>query len=201
MLLASVAGAMTRGKGNAMRTLKIGDVTITSIIERDGRGGSQRTCFPPMIRTWVVVTWRRWIARCTNPASNRMVITYQTFVVRTPHHTILVDTCTGGGQGLSRADGFSEAALARWVESRGAEVRGYRLRFLHASAHRSTCGWNTVLRNGRWVPTFPKAKYIFHKREYAALGGGHGARGPATRRCLAFRLRADRRGGPGAAGR
>jgi len=29
-------------------------------------------------------------------------------------------------------------------------------------------GWNTVLRNGRWVPTFPKAKYIFHKREYAA---------------------------------
>jgi hypothetical protein len=35
MLLASVA-AMTRGKGNAMRTLKIGDVTITSIIERDG---------------------------------------------------------------------------------------------------------------------------------------------------------------------
>jgi len=25
-----------------------------------------------------------------------------------------------------------------------------------------------VLRDGRWVPTFPKAKYIFHKGEYAA---------------------------------
>ena len=24
-----------------------------------------------------------------------------------------------------------------------------------------------MLRNGRWVPTFPKAKYIFHKGEYA----------------------------------
>ena len=34
--------------------------------------------------------------------------------------------------------------------------------------HIDHCGWNTVLRNGRWVPTFPKAKYIFHKREYAA---------------------------------
>ena len=22
--------------------------------------------------------------------------------------------------------------------------------------------------DGRWVPTFPKAKYVFHKREYAA---------------------------------
>ena len=34
--------------------------------------------------------------------------------------------------------------------------------------HIDHCGWNTVLRDGRWVPTFPKAKYIFHKREYAA---------------------------------
>jgi glyoxylase-like metal-dependent hydrolase (beta-lactamase superfamily II) len=34
--------------------------------------------------------------------------------------------------------------------------------------HIDHCGWNTVLRDGRWVPTFPKAKYVFHKREYAA---------------------------------
>src|SRR6202008_4428875 len=34
--------------------------------------------------------------------------------------------------------------------------------------HIDHCGWNTVLRDGSWVPTFPKAKYIFHKGEYAA---------------------------------
>ena len=34
--------------------------------------------------------------------------------------------------------------------------------------HIDHTGWNTMLRNGRWVPTFPKAKYIFHKGEYAA---------------------------------
>ncbi len=33
--------------------------------------------------------------------------------------------------------------------------------------HIDHCGWNTVLRDGRWVPTFPNAKYVFHKREYA----------------------------------
>jgi hypothetical protein len=32
-------------------------------------------------------------------ASDCTVITYQTFVVRTPHHTILVDTCTGEDKG------------------------------------------------------------------------------------------------------
>jgi glyoxylase-like metal-dependent hydrolase (beta-lactamase superfamily II) len=34
--------------------------------------------------------------------------------------------------------------------------------------HIDHSGWNTVLRDGRWVPTFPRAKYVFHKREYAA---------------------------------
>jgi len=28
-------------------------------------------------------------------------------------------------------------------------------------------GWNTRLDNGRWVPTFPKAKYLFSDRELA----------------------------------
>ena len=30
--------------------------------------------------------------------------------------------------------------------------------------HIDHCGWNTLLRNGRWVPTFPKAKYAGRKR-------------------------------------
>jgi glyoxylase-like metal-dependent hydrolase (beta-lactamase superfamily II) len=30
--------------------------------------------------------------------------------------------------------------------------------------HIDHCGWNTVLRNGSWVLTFPRAKYVFHKR-------------------------------------
>src|SRR6202007_1697600 len=34
--------------------------------------------------------------------------------------------------------------------------------------HIDHTGWNTTLRDGRWVPTFPNAKYIFHKREYEA---------------------------------
>ena len=33
--------------------------------------------------------------------------------------------------------------------------------------HIDHTGWNTTLRDGRWVPTFPNAKYIFHKGEYA----------------------------------
>ena len=33
--------------------------------------------------------------------------------------------------------------------------------------HVDHVGWNTKLENGRWVPTFPKAKYVFSDRELA----------------------------------
>ncbi|MCP3974567.1 MAG: MBL fold metallo-hydrolase, partial [bacterium] len=32
--------------------------------------------------------------------------------------------------------------------------------------HVDHVGWNTRLLDGRWVPTFPNAKYLFHKTEY-----------------------------------
>ena len=120
----------------SMRTLKIGDVTITSIIERDGPWRQPEDMFP----AYDPDLGRRYLAEMDpevyDPASNRMVITYQTFVVRTPHHTILVDTCTGEDKGYPGADGFPEAALAGRLQRRGAEVRRHRLRVLHASAHR-----------------------------------------------------------------
>ncbi len=32
--------------------------------------------------------------------------------------------------------------------------------------HTDHTGWNTKLEDGRWVPTFPNARYIFSKKEY-----------------------------------
>ena len=67
-----------------MRTLKIGDVTITSIIERDGPWRRPEDMFP----AYDPDVGRRHLAELDpvvfDPASGRMVIPYQTFVVRTP---------------------------------------------------------------------------------------------------------------------
>ena len=32
--------------------------------------------------------------------------------------------------------------------------------------HVDHVGWNTRMENGRWVPTFPKARYVFAKQEF-----------------------------------
>ncbi len=182
-----------------MRSLRIGDVTITSIIERDGPWRQPEDMFP----AYDPDLGRRYLAEMDrevyDPASNRMVITYQTFVVRTPHHTILVDTCTGEDKGYPAPMDFPKQPWLDGFRAEGLKFEDIDYVFC-THLHIDHCGWNTVLRNGRWVPTFPKAKYIFHKREYAAWEEATSARRSTAWRCLAIQLRADRRGGPGSAG-
>jgi glyoxylase-like metal-dependent hydrolase (beta-lactamase superfamily II) len=150
-----------------MHTLEIGDVTITSIVERDGPWRRPQEMFPaydPEIGKRHLAELEPFIF---DPASGRLVITYQSFVVRMPKHTILVDTCTGEDKGYPPPMDFSKAP---WLD--GFHAAGLRFTDIDyvfcTHLHVDHCGWNTVLRDGRWVPTFPNAKYIFHKREYDA---------------------------------
>jgi len=150
-----------------MKQIQIGDATITSIIERDGPWRRPQDFFPKYDRDVAYRHFAEMPDFVFDKASDRMVITYQTFVVRTPHHTILVDTCTGEDKGHPPPFDFPKQ---RWLD----EFNASGLRFedidyvFCTHLHIDHCGWNTRLVNGRWVPTFPKAKYIFHKREYAA---------------------------------
>ena len=32
--------------------------------------------------------------------------------------------------------------------------------------HVDHVGWNTMLRDGKWVPTFPQARYLISRAEY-----------------------------------
>ena len=150
-----------------MRGLAIGDVTVTSIVERDGPWRRPEDMFPD----YDPELGKRHIAELEpgvfDQASGKMVITYQTFVVRTPRHTILVDTCTGEDKGYAAPMDFPKAP---WLEGfRAAGLRFEDIDYVFCThLHIDHCGWNTVLRDGRWVPTFPRAKYVFHKREYAA---------------------------------
>ena len=150
-----------------MKKLLIGDVTITSIIERDGPWRTPQEMFP----AYDPIIGKRHLAELDpevfDPASGKMVITYQTYIVRTPGHTVLIDTCTGEDKGYPPPMDFPKQP---WLD--GFAAAGLRFQDIDyvfcTHLHIDHCGWNTVLRDGRWVPTFPKAKYIFHKGEYAA---------------------------------
>jgi hypothetical protein len=114
------SGVGTTGGERSKWTLKIGDVTITSIVERDGPWRRPEDMFP----AYEPDAGRRHLAELDpevfDPVSGRLVITYQTYVVRTPKRTILVDTCTGEDKGYAPPmdfpkqpwlDGFRDAGL------------------------------------------------------------------------------------------
>jgi glyoxylase-like metal-dependent hydrolase (beta-lactamase superfamily II) len=150
-----------------MHELRIGDATITSIIERDGPWRTPEAMFPAYDPEVGRAHLAGLDAVVYDAASNRMVITYQTFVIRTPHHTILVDTCTGEDKGYPAPMDFSKQPWLDGFNAAGLSFEQIDYVFC-THLHIDHCGWNTVLRDGRWVPTFPNAKYIFHKKEYAA---------------------------------
>ena len=149
-----------------MQTLKIGDVTITSIIERDGPWRKPADMFP----AYDPVIGGKHLAEIDpvvfDAASGKMVITYQTFVVKTPKHTVLIDTCTGEDKGHPPPMDFRKKPWLDNFKAAGLSFESITHVFC-THLHIDHTGWNTKLVDGRWVPTFPNAKYIFHKGEYA----------------------------------
>jgi glyoxylase-like metal-dependent hydrolase (beta-lactamase superfamily II) len=150
-----------------LRQITIGDVTISSIIERDGPWRTPQAMFPAWQEEAGMTHLKALDPVVYDAESGKLVITYQTFLVRTPAHTILVDTCTGEDKGYPAPMDYSKQPWLDNLAAAGLSVADIDYVFC-THLHIDHCGWNTVLRDGRWVPTFPNAKYIFHRREYAA---------------------------------
>jgi len=150
-----------------MQRLQIGDVAITSLIERDGPWRRPEDMF----LNYDTAAKAADVARCApevlDRASGKMVITYQTFVIRTGRHVVLVDTCTGQDKGYPAPMDFDKTPWLKALAAEGLTVADVDYVFC-THLHIDHSGWNTKLVDGRWVPTFPKAKYVFHKAEYAA---------------------------------
>lgn len=144
---------------------EFGDVTVAPIVEMELPLLEAATFFPDWNED-AIEPHREWmVPRHYDPASGKVVINIQSFLVRTPRHTILVDTCVGNRKRRNRE--FFNDATFPWMD-----------RFLAAGAtpeeidfvlcthmHVDHVGWNTRLENGRWVPTFPNAKYLFARSE------------------------------------
>jgi hypothetical protein len=165
-----------------MKQLRIGDITIDAVIEREGPWRRPQDFFPAYDDAVFKQHLPGMEPEVYDSALGMMVITYQTFVVRTPRYTILVDTCTGEDKGHPAP--FDFPGKERWRNELFALGISYeQVDYVFCThLHIDHTGWNTTLRDGRWVPTFPNAKYIFHKREYAVweAENAKGANPPGT---------------------
>jgi glyoxylase-like metal-dependent hydrolase (beta-lactamase superfamily II) len=91
---------------------------------------------------------------------------FQSWIVRRNGLTLVVDPCNGNGRDLPLLPQFHQLDTPYLERFEAIGVRPEQVDMVFCThLHCDHCGWNTQLRDGRWVPTFPKARYMFMRRE------------------------------------
>ncbi len=107
--------------------------------------------------------------RFVDPATGKLVICVQSYIVRTKLHTIVVDACVGNDKQRSVFPQWHHQQSSYLADLTAAGVRPDEVDFFMCThLHTDHVGWNTRLVDGRWVPTFTNAQYLFARDEYQA---------------------------------
>lgn len=145
-----------------------GDMTVHRIVEFDAPFLPALEMLPALTPQLLDEN-RSWLQPHSLGPNDVFNLCYQSYVVRTPHHTILVDSCMGNDKQRPRPEWHmrSDDNYMRALGAAGLSVEDIDF-VMCTHLHSDHVGWNTRLVNGEWVPTFPKARYVFSQRELAA---------------------------------
>jgi glyoxylase-like metal-dependent hydrolase (beta-lactamase superfamily II) len=153
----------------------LGEIVIERIVESICPDFDALSFFPGT----TPADWTRhasWMAPWAYlPLTGKLILTMQAFLVRSRRHTILVDTCVGDHKSrphrpfwdMMKLNTFLPRLAAAGVAPRDVDF------VLCTHLHVDHVGWNTQLRDGHWVPTFPNAKYIFAAIEWQSFEALH----------------------------
>jgi len=150
------------------KPLALDRITIHPVIEQQLPFMDMMKFFPSLSREQLDEN-RSWLQPEFVDRDDRLVICVQSFLIKTPHHKILIDTCVGNHKTrparpawhMMNSDRFEKSLTAAGVSVNDIDF------VMCTHLHTDHVGWNTRLENGRWVPTFPRATYIMADRELA----------------------------------
>jgi len=142
---------------------KIGDVRVTRLVEIEMTSSA----------TWLLpdatsenLARETWLQPHFADDQGRMVLSIHSLLIESQGQRILVDTCVGNDK---------QRSIPNWSRRQGPYLQdlgeaGFPPHsidvVLCTHLHIDHVGWNTRLENGRWVPTFPSARYLFAKTEF-----------------------------------
>jgi glyoxylase-like metal-dependent hydrolase (beta-lactamase superfamily II) len=108
-----------------------------------------------------------WLEQHLADGDGCLRLSIHSFVVETPARRIIVDTCLGNDK--------KNRLVPYWNNRQGSFLSdlleaGYPPDTIDAVVnthlHADHVGWNTMWRDGRWMPSFPRARYLFSRAEY-----------------------------------
>ena len=101
-----------------------------------------------------------------DPETCLMTFAVHSWVIELDGRTILIDTCDGNhkNRSIEAVHQLDTPYLGNLHRAGFAPEDIDMVMCTHL--HFDHIGWNTRLESGRWVPTFPKARYVFGKRDF-----------------------------------
>ena len=148
---------------------RIGDVTVTKIVELETTGGSRfilPDASPEAIKPIA------WLIPHFADENGRLKMSIHALLVEAPGsdgkgRRIIVDTCLGNDKKDRRIPAWNDRTGPFIADLTAAGFAPDTIdTVLCTHLHVDHVGWNTRWDGGKWVPTFPKAKYLFGRVEY-----------------------------------
>ena len=150
-----------------MQTWQIGNVRIDRVVE------FEMPLIPPLAlypaaTPEAIERHKHWLEpRLMDPESGLLVLGIHSYLIRSRNHTILVDACSGNDRPRPNKLRYH---MKQWPYLENLAKTGVALEdvdyVLCTHLHVDHVGWNTRLVDGRWVPTFPNARYLFARAEW-----------------------------------
>lgn len=146
-------------------TWRVGNVKISKVVEMELEGAPSDMILKGL--TPAEVQALPWLQPYFATPEGGMNLTIQAFVIESEGKKIIVDTCVGNDKKRDfppwnemQTPFLTDLAKAGFTRDSITTV-------LCTHLHVDHVGWNTMLVDGKWVPTFPKANYLFAKIEWA----------------------------------
>jgi glyoxylase-like metal-dependent hydrolase (beta-lactamase superfamily II) len=146
----------------AMNEFKVGDAEIRRVEE-----------MPIKSPMWVLTkdralidTNKHWLMPLFLTPDDHWDFLFQSWIVIVDGRILVIDPCTGNDR-QHMYPPFSMLSTPYIERFAATGIKPEDVGYVFCThLHHDHCGWSTQLRDGRFVPTFPKARYLYVRREY-----------------------------------
>jgi glyoxylase-like metal-dependent hydrolase (beta-lactamase superfamily II) len=148
-----------------MNQWKIGNVRITKVVELENTW--EGTLMIPNATLANMKKEREWLGPAFVDDQGRLRLSVHSLILESQGKRILVDTCIGNDKARPWFPEWTNLQLPFLdrLEQAGCPRQSID-HVVCTHLHVDHVGWNTTLENGRWVPTFPRARYLIGGTEW-----------------------------------
>lgn len=154
-----------------MKPVSLGRLTVSKLFEMES--GPPMSLILPQVSAQDLADLAAWYPDDTlgpTPERSAFTMSMHSYVLQVGGRNMLIDACNGNDKRRSIPDvdrtrtPYLANLAALGLSADDIDV------VLCTHLHFDHVGWNTCLENGRWVPTFANARYLFSRRDFEHFG-------------------------------